>query len=141
MDKNFNRIIIFTLLIGVVLAACGSAEETEEIRNPVDVYWEYWNYCVSGKEEKAELLLTNNAKDVGERFGVCSFMHDYSLVIGQFPGYNELLLDFTDIEPEVHIDDDSATLIWAPNEGMVTAVIVLLNVDGEWKIDEFLMMT
>lgn len=133
-------VFLFILMV-FLLAGCSAAEPTPELPDPAEVYWQYWTYCDEGREERAELLLTPQALRVSEQFGVCSFMHDYSLTIGQFPGFNELLLSFIDVEPEVSMTDDSATLSWFSEEGMVIPVITMKLVDGEWKIDEIIVMT
>jgi hypothetical protein len=133
-------VILFVLMIFLIVG-CSAVEPTPELPDPAEVYWEYWTYCDEGREEKAELLLTPQALRVSEQFGVCSFMHDYSLTIGQFPGFNELLLSFIDVEPEVAINDDSATLTWFSDEGMVIPMITMKLVDGEWKIDQIIVMT
>ena len=133
--------VIIIVLGMITIAACSAAQPTPETPDPADVYWEYWTYCDERREEKAELLLTQEARVIGDRFGVCSFMHDYSLGVGQFAGINELLLAYIDVEPDVSINGDTATLTWFSEDGMVIPVIKMNMVEGDWKINELLVLT
>ena len=64
--------VIIIVLGMITIAACSAAQPTPETPDPADVYWEYWTYCDERREEKAELLLTQEARVIGDRFGVCT---------------------------------------------------------------------
>lgn len=145
MKSKIYLYVLLGFLIGITLTGCAGEEVTPTIppeeRGPVEAYWYYWELCDAGRKLEAAQMLTETARPVGERWGACSFMHDYGIGEGQFPEYNQNLLVFMDQEPELFLEGDTASLIWLPESGVIGPVVVMKNVDGIWKINELILMT
>ena len=145
MKSKFSFGFIVGFLIVVTLSACGGEQVTEtpqvDDRGPVETYWDYWELCDAGRRLEAAAMLTETARPIGERWGACSFMHDYSIGEGQVPEFNQNLLLFMDREPELFVEGDTASLIWVPEEGAISPMVVMKFVDGQWKINELILMT
>ncbi len=124
-----KRILVFALLLFALtftLAACGGQSD------PYDVYTQYQKACSDGQFLEAEKLLEATAQDRARILGVCGFTHD---AINTAEIANGLPERTYSAEPEVTTDDRMASIVWYDDQGNI-ATVILVNVDGEWKITD-----
>ena len=127
MINRFSLILLLSISIIFLLAACQSAE-TEE--GPDDVYWEYYEACINGKYDTAEKLLDDLAKSQIDIIGVCGYTHDAINRIQIERGGTERT--FSD-DPTLDVRENRAVLTWIDDQGNL-AIINLVKVGNEWKV-------
>lgn len=125
--KNKSSLLIFLITIMVFLVAGCSSKSTAE-----DVYWQYFEACTNGDFKTAENFLAENALATAQQMGVCAFTHDaintYEAQRGNQPR------TFSQ-DPMMNINEKVTSITWLDDQGNL-ANVVLVIVDGEWKVTE-----
>lgn len=142
MKIILSRLSVLSIVVVIILSACSQAESsTPEPGGPEDVYWEYWNACDAANDRVAESFLTSGAVRYGNvAGGPCSLTHDYLFKFGAAPEDEEKLSIVSAARPDVQENENSASLTWTLDEETVLPIIIMTRVDGDWKIDQIMLM-
>jgi hypothetical protein len=127
MKNRLSKILLITLLLALLLAACQSSKAEE---GPVEAYWAYYEYCENKQFESAEKYLDEEARAQIESIGVCGFTHDaINRIEANRAGAQRVFSD----DPETNISDNSAVMNWIDDQGFLASVFLVKTEDG-WKV-------
>lgn len=143
MAKSPLKVFVVASILSILLASCGSLlGESVDSNSPEAAYWEYWEACDAGKLTEAESMITEAGRLFSQSYGygICSLTHDFIYKARLFGGPQESLPEFSSAKPDVHLSEDTATLTWVPQEGVLTHILVLKNIDGQWLVEELVIM-
>lgn len=125
--KNHRGFLVFIFaILALTLVACGQKS------NPADVYWQYQKACSDGNFLEAEKFLEESARDRARTLGVCGFTHDAINTSEIANGRPERTFS---TDPEANVDDNSASITWYDDQGNI-ATVLLIEINGEWKVTE-----
>jgi len=125
--KNHSVILFIAMsILALTLVGCGPKSD------PEDVYWQYWKACSNGDFIAAEKFLEEAARDKAKTLGACGFAHDAINTVELANGRPDRV--FED-DPEVSVIDNSASLTWFDTQGNL-ANVILIEIEGEWKLTE-----
>jgi hypothetical protein len=125
--QNRYFTLVFTLVI-LVIALAGCSQQND----PEEVYWQYWEACSEGKFNEAALLLSENARETSRQLGACAFTHDAINTIEAQKGNPPRTFSQ---DPQVNVQEKAASIIWFDDQGNIATVILVL-IEGEWKVTE-----
>jgi len=125
--KNKPPLLVIAIAILVTLLVGCSSKTTGE-----DVYWQYFDACTNGDFKTAELLLAENTRDSARSLGACAFTHD---AINTFEAQRGNQPRTFSQDPMVDAREKVTSLTWIDDQGNLASVI-LVEIDGEWKVTE-----
>ena len=142
MKSILSRLAVLMIVIVVFLAACSQTEvSTPEPGGPEKAYWDYWNACDSAKDKVAESFLTSSAIRYGNLAGgICSLTHDYLFKLGATAVDENQLSSISTARPDVQENEKNASLTWTLDEVTILPIIIMTKSDGEWKIEQIMLM-
>jgi predicted small secreted protein len=124
-----KQLLIFALaltLLVLLLAGCNTTP------GPEDVYQRYWEACSQGKFSQAEGFLADNAREISQSLGVCALTHDAINTLEAQKGNPPRTFSG---EPLVNAREKATSITWFDDQGNIATVILVL-IDGEWKVTE-----
>ena len=119
-------IVLFITLLAILLAGCDSKTPAEKI------YWEYFEACNRGDFTTAKNYVAENALNPESGLGVCAFTHD---AINTYEAQSGNPARTFSQDPMVNANDKVTSITWIDDQGNI-ASIVLVDIDGEWKVTE-----
>jgi hypothetical protein len=127
MKNRLSKILLITILLVLLLAACQS---TETEAGPADAYWAYYEACEDQKFETAESYLDEEAKAQIEAIGVCGFTHN---AINRYEAERGGTQRTFSEEPILDVDGNGAVMTWIDDQGYL-AIVHLIKTGDEWKV-------
>jgi hypothetical protein len=126
MTNRLFTLLLTLMFLTILLAGCSQESKPEE------VYWQYYEACSDGRFDDARQWLTETAVNTSRSLGVCAFTHD-AINVSEAQKGNPLRT-FSD-DPTLNQQERLASLTWFDDQGNIASV-VLVEVDGEWKVTE-----
>jgi len=123
--QPFIFALAITLLV-LLLAGCNPTPA------PEDVYQQYWEACSQGKFTEAEVFLADNARETSTTLGVCAFTHDAINTLEAQKGNPARTFSG---DPMINAHEKVTSITWFDDQGNIATVILVL-IDGEWKVTE-----
>ena len=127
MKNRLSKILLFSLLLVLLLAACQSSQPEE---GPAEAYWAYYEYCENKEYEAAEKYLNEESRAQIGAIGVCGFTHDaINRIEAERNGTQRVFSD----NPETDINENSAVMSWVDDQGYL-AIVHLVKTEDGWKV-------
>ena len=125
--KNKPTLLVLSItLLVFLLAGCNSKSPAEE------VYWQYFEACTDGDFTTAKNLVAENSLSSAGDLGTCAFTHDaintYEAQSGNQPR------TFSQ-DPMVNAKEKVTSITWIDDQGNI-ATVILVEINGEWKVTE-----